>query len=461
MEERDYRPTKGIIRRFFGFFEDVYFRFTHFDSLSKDHKREFERANKFYFENEGLRTEVLESRERSLGLKNALSRLESEKANLSCKIVDIEKESRAYKIQLESDKDLYGKQIGKQREEYETRINEDRTKIENSKDKIDELGRLVGHLKKDKKEIRRFADYVVREKSTEPLIEFLKNSKIPYVLVNPRNKRILDYNSSFATELGINGSMELRDQSYLAILDGKENKDSLQAGLKRFLDTEEKKEFDVNYDKGGKKVLLHITKQKPLSISIDLRLLGKKDKEARVVTCIPLVVEKASTWQKYHPQSLEKVMAQTQEEEKLNEEAKREMPGITSKLVRYNWMASEKIQTSDKIIEIMDKMGDTKSYLYFKKIVSELDLAANKKAQEEETARKVKRKKEARIRLKRLNSNPRRINNIITRLVKRDIEEEKIKEILCDSNLTYIGFRERCAELLKEYRKSLEEMRGE
>jgi len=336
-----------------------------YENLSKQHTENVNKLTQEYGKNQELKTKINEQTDN-------LAKLSREKSSLLNKCNELEDSL----LNAETQRDSYVKQV-------------------------EERNRLIDYLKKDKREILKFADYVVREKSTEPLIVFLKNSKIPYVLVNPRTQKIIDYNDSFSSEIGLNGTVDLRGNSYHAILDGRENREILSSNLRKFLDVDEKKEFDVDYQKNGKSVLLHVTKQKPVAIDVDLGFLGKKGKEARVITCVPLVVEKASTFQKYHPHSLESVMEETVDELKLLEEAGKNMSNVTARLVEYGWGRSGKTKTSDKITEILDKMETTKAYLYFEKVLNALDSEAekNRRAEKRQAARfrlrqmKEKRKK--------------------------------------------------------------------
>lgn len=424
MKGRENKKILSKIGKLFDFFENIYFRHAYFEELSESHRKEVNKSMRLYSENERLAKE-------NTHLLGKISELEKGMNNFETN----SKYQELLEAKLGVEKQMYGQRI-----EYEKHVQEIRIEVNNRRKKIDELGRLVSHLKKDKKEIMRFADYIVREKSAEPLIEFLKNSKIPYVLLDSRTQKIIDYNQSFVAELGINGNVELRKQSYLSILNGRENKENLKIGLKKFLDTDEKKEFDVYHEKNRKKISLHITKQKPVGILIDFSFFGKK-KEARIITCIPLIVEKASTWQRYHPHFLDEVMvgALKEEDDFLNLYAS-EYKDVLSGLVRYGWKA-ENIEDAER--------GKTKkeAFYFLRSEYLKLEAAVEKK-------RKTERRKKARIRLTALENNPRRLENMINRLAERGLDRKELEKVVKDRDLFYTDVRVKYLDILKKYKNS-------
>ena len=307
-----------------------------YNNLSEQHTRSINNYIKLNKEIENLREKTINQDRKIIEVESQKTQLNKEKENLLKRIET-----------LQSDvEDITGNprylSLKKEKEELEEDI-----KIYERK--IKEKENLIDHVKSDKRKIMKFADSIVREKSNESLINFLKTSKIPYILIDPRTQKIIDYNESLKKELEINGKIDLKGMPYATILNGKENKEALKFNLKRFLDIDDKEEFDIKYENEGKKIQLHVTKQRPVSMNVDLEILGRKLKEAKVITCVPLVVEKASTWQKYHPHSLEEVMEKAiKEDEEFQEIRRKEIKDIYHGLITKHEWTSRKIDNIEK-----------------------------------------------------------------------------------------------------------------
>jgi len=308
------------------------------------------------------------------------------------------------------------------------------------KSESEERGGLINHLKAGKNDLMNFVDYVIKEKHTEPLISFLENDSQPYVLFDAEHLKIINYTKTFAEELGL--KEDIRGKDYLTIFNTGKDGEKIKA-LKRLLRRKERVEFDDEYRKNGKIIPLHITKKLPVSIKLDLNYFGKRG-SGETIVCVPLVVEKLGKWKRrfHHGHSLEEVMEETKEEIELAEKVELESSGIYAELITYSeWR-------DGRIPKVIKKMGRDKAYLYLKGQLSELK-------KREEKRRKVERRKSARERLKRIKSNKRRPKNIVKKLKKKGMDNERLMGLIKDESLDYQGFRDGCANLVREYRRTI------
>lgn len=417
--EKGYADVFGKIRKIFDFLGDIYFRITDYKHLSE------------------LNTGNINKNIELIGeigrLNQRLKDVTFEKGNLNKKVSELEVFVKNYQ------KGILESQEYKELEQAKEKTEAERDKYEKQ---VVERGNIIDHLKEDKKRIMEFADYVIREKSNEGLISFLRNSKIPYVLLNPEERTIIFYNESFEKELGIGKQADLKGKKYHAILDGRDKEGKLNAErikhIRKFLDLNIKKEFDnVNFEKDGKRVPLHITKQPPVSIKIELGPLRKAGKESKVITCIPLVVEKATTWQKYHPHKLDEVLAETEKGEEFLKEVREKSPGIHRKLIHlHGW-------SPDKILKKEKKVGEAQAYIDFRKYLSN----------EKKKAARIRLKKIKAERKKREEKREEKRDKVIKsfkkayKIKKRDVTD------LWDNSRNFQDFIYRCREISRKYRE--------
>jgi len=331
--------------------------------------------------------------------------------------------------------------------------NELQEKIKKYEKQIKDKDILIDFLKdykkqstKRKQHLMDFTNYIIRDKCLEPLIDFLQGK--PYVLVTPNHSkkgRIIDYTEAFRKELNLVD--DLRDKSYLEIFGGEWEEERLQH-IRDFLNTEQQEEFDGEYKKGKKIIPIHITKKPAIFMKIGLANLGK-DKEVQIISCIPLLVERAGKFRFRKKHSLDERIEKSEEERELEIETKDYSAEVHNKLLGYGWEAK-------KILKIVNKRGIVNSYLYLKNELSKLEKQEEKKKKQEEKKKKEERRKDARIRLKEKKANPRRPKKIVRRLKKRGLDEEQLWGLVHDDNLDYAGFRNQCAVLLKQRRLSFE-----
>ncbi len=332
--------------------------------------------------------------------------------------------------------------------------------LEEAKEKVEkelaDRNMLIDLLKADKQTLIGLSKQIIN-KIPYFLVESLKEdpeyAKKPCVFIDARGI-VIGYTDRIKEEIG-NISEELLGESYLRILEEgcacTEKKIIDFSEIKRirnFFNLDEEKVFDIKLQRENETIEFHIVKKRPVFYrgleSLNLSILAEEI-DANKIAYIPLIVERLGGIRKrfYHRHSLDEVIGRTEEEMKLAEEAEKETPEVHKRLVKYHWK-------SDAILKIENKMGPIQSYLYFKKILYELEAKTEKE-------KKVERKRAAGERLKKMKISRRRPKNIVKRLTKIGIDNTELMGLINNPEINYQDFRNKCAELVKEYKKKQRE----
>ena len=443
------KREKGIFRKIgkvlyspFNYIGSVFYKIMTYDYVSGRYTNQVNENMTLSEEVRGLTKSLLDVSEKYELAKHENEILREEKISLKKSDDCLQQERDGLQKKLEEAEVTRKKDLGDQMqaltEEFGTSL----------KDALNQKDAIIGFERKQKRKVMKFADYVVREKSMEPLEVFLNRSKIPYFVVDPKTGNIIGYNKAFERELEI--AENLRGQSYLRILDGTENVDKIRF-IRKFLDIEEEKSFDIKYKTNGKVIPLHIKKEPPIHVKLDLTLLGK-GKEVDIVTCVPLIVEKIGKLERFyhHGHSLEDELEEA-------ERIAKELEKIYPRLIHHGWRHKQ-------IMEKEREMGPGAFYYFCKREVAELDAKEEKKKLEEarerleqERQRKIEKRRLARERLIRMKANPRRPKAIVKRLKARGIENEKLMDLIRDDTLSYQDFRYSCSQLVRQYRTETKE----
>ncbi len=355
MEKKEYKGFFGKFEKFFDWIIDIYIRIEDYHKLAKSHKKYFDLALKSDFEIKNLRR-IVERQEENI------KKLAIENLGLRDKLTEYRKrvlESPEY-IKSEREKRKY-------------------------KELAEERGKLIEFLKRDKKEIMKFNDSLIRKKAVDPLAMFLEqNVREPYLLLNKEGK-ILYCTKALMKELGISEDKNIKGKSYLEILKS-ENIEELKY-IKKLLTLEEEKEFDISCEINNKKVNLHVIKKLPIFVPVEFEYRGK-ERDMNVISCVPLIIEKTRKWSFHIKHSLEKIIEKVEKDNLIAKEIEKEMPKIYAGLIRHGWKSKD-------ILELEKKLGITGAYFYLKNQLNKIE-------EKERAIKKAKRRKEAKERLKRI-----------------------------------------------------------
>jgi len=212
-----------------------------------------------------------------------------------------------------------------------------------SNKRVEELEALVGHLKEDKRKIRRQFIYHLREyfhQYAQTSIEFLERSPelahIPYLFVDQKGK-IIGYTSALAKSLNI--QEESKGKNYLELFELLEDKTKIRESVRKYFATDDERKVTYEATINGKKRNLKITKEKPIYChEVNLSPIGRKRKRD-MITFIPIKIEIQGYFSRHKPKELLKLM-----EAKNGEKAKMYHKLVTN----HHWTANQIIEYEKK-----------------------------------------------------------------------------------------------------------------